>query len=549
MDQFSDYYSELLDGTYDCVDRIILNAYFPMGQAAGGFRTWWRNLPGSDVDLDNAHLMRLAGRLSRRVRAYAKAKGIPVIDCERGARKHEIAEQYIPKDPNFVGVFAILVGRAPAPVWEVQCSKNGKIVNISRKEPFPYVNHYSFHIIDPEWGHITIKLCGHPPFGAQIMLNGHEYVDRQARKQGISFTKQGNCFTHISDPALLKQIADTLSLTEEAIGRLIQVCQSWIYTSCLCFALDLAEQEKSCFRYQFTVFQVEYSRNLLFRLGSQMDQLFQSVIEHTRSRLDVKTLRTIFGQKKRPSRCKKNKHPRLEIVVERPTYDLTVFKVHFGKITAKMYSKGEHVLRIEIIVHNTKALRCRRSLGNFCQIVGQLQGILNRYLQVLQGINVSCIADSRLDELPTPSQVGQSRVAGVDINKPRTRAVVEAVIALSPTPRGFSSSHIAAKVRSKNMAGLKDYTARMATYDLKKLRGKNLVHLIDSSRRYESVPEGLQSIVALLLLREKVIKPVLAGAGKVRPGPKLKNSSPLDLHYEALQMEMRRPFQTIGLAA
>ena len=30
-DQLSALYSEFLEGGYDCVDRIVLNAYFPMG--------------------------------------------------------------------------------------------------------------------------------------------------------------------------------------------------------------------------------------------------------------------------------------------------------------------------------------------------------------------------------------------------------------------------------------------------------------------------------------------------------------------------------------
>ena len=34
-DAFSEYYTELLQGTYDCVDRIVLNAFFPVGQTAG----------------------------------------------------------------------------------------------------------------------------------------------------------------------------------------------------------------------------------------------------------------------------------------------------------------------------------------------------------------------------------------------------------------------------------------------------------------------------------------------------------------------------------
>jgi len=35
-DEFTAYHAELLDGTYDCVDRIVLNAYFPLGSNPGG---------------------------------------------------------------------------------------------------------------------------------------------------------------------------------------------------------------------------------------------------------------------------------------------------------------------------------------------------------------------------------------------------------------------------------------------------------------------------------------------------------------------------------
>ena len=546
-DEFSEYYAEFLDGTYDCVDRIVLNAYFLLGQSPGGFRTWWRRLKGSDDDLDNAHLMRMAGRMSRRVRAHAKAHQISLIDCRQGDRKHEIAEQYLPEDLDFAGVFLILVGRAPAPLWDVQCTKKGTIINIARKKPYSYVNHYSFHIIDPDWGHIIIKLCGHPPFGAQIILNGHEYVARQAEKEGFDFAKEGNCFTEVSDAARLAQIADTLC-APGAIGRLSQVCDRWIYSACLCFALDLDEQERTGFHYDYSVYQAEYSRNLLFTRASALDQVFQGVVDRTRIRLDVKTLKTIFGTKKRPSRRGGKKNPRLEAVVERPTYDLTVFKIHFGKLTAKMYTKGERVLRIEVIVHNVRALRWGRSLPKFPDIIVRLKDILSRFLNVVYCVDTSCIDEATWETLHTPSRVGRTRVGGIDISKPRIRAVTEAVIGLAATPQGFRSSDLAVKVRAIMGVNEEAYTARKAAYDLKKLRGKNLVHLTAKSRRYEVVLEGLQAMTALLVLRDKVIKPVLAGAGKPRRGPKPKNRSPLDDHYETIHAQMRSLLQVIGVA-
>ena len=48
------------------------------------------------------------------------------------------------------------------------------ITNIEKKRE--YIYHYSLDIMDPAFGHLTIKMSGHPRFGAQVMLNGHEYV-------------------------------------------------------------------------------------------------------------------------------------------------------------------------------------------------------------------------------------------------------------------------------------------------------------------------------------------------------------------------------------
>lgn len=193
-----------------------------MGHSPGGFHVWWQAWTGSDDTWDNPHLMGMAGRFRRRLRGDAKAHNIPVIDGRVGQRKHDIAEEYLAKTSITRGLFLMLIGRAQAPVWEVT-----RAHHLERKQPMPYVNHYCFHILDPGWGPITIKISGHPPFPVQVILNGHEYVACQAHKAGISFTKEGNCFTHVSDAAGLAKIADTLS-QPGAIGRLNQVCERWM---------------------------------------------------------------------------------------------------------------------------------------------------------------------------------------------------------------------------------------------------------------------------------------------------------------------------------
>jgi hypothetical protein len=341
-DDFCERYGDLLAGSYDCVDRIVLNAYFPLGCRPGGFRCWWRRLHnGSDDQLDDTHLMRMAGRFARRVKAWGQANGVPVIFCKAGERKHLIAGEYLRTHVVTTGVFLVLVAKAPATVWKVNRSGRGVITSLEKKRE--YVYHYSFHIMDPAWGHVTVKMSGHPPFGAQVILNGHEYVAAAARAAGIGFTKEGNCFTEVADPQGLARVADALP-RQAAIGRLGQVCDRWICTACLCFGLDLAEQESSGFGYAYSVYQAEYSRNLLFHSGGQMEDLFDRVLDRTRSRLDIPALRTLFGLKARPHRNRKSGPPAQEIVIEKPRYGLSWFRISFGLLQLKAYTKGEHVL-------------------------------------------------------------------------------------------------------------------------------------------------------------------------------------------------------------
>jgi hypothetical protein len=545
-DDFSARYGDLLTGSYDCVDRVVLNAFFPLGHSPAGFRFWWRRWhDGSDDQLDNAHLMRMAGRFARRVKAWGQANGVPVIFCKARERKHLIAEAYLAERKlTQPGVFLVLVAQAPATVFKVSRSSRGRIVNLEKKSEHVY--HYSFHLLDPDWGHVTIKMSGHPPFPAQVILNGHEHVAARARAAGIRFVKEGNCFTDIADPQGLAQVADAVP-RQAAMGRLGQVCDRWIYTACLCFGLDLAEQGISGFRYDYFVYQAEYSRNLLFASGAQMEALFERVCDRTRSRLDIPAVRRLFGLYARPHRNRKAGLPAQEIVIETPRYGLSWFRLSFGRLQLKAYTKGEHVLRFEATVHNAKELRCHRGLDNFAYITARLAGMADRFATALDCADTCFLPDGILDQLPLPSRAGPARIAGVDLNKPRIRAALAAALALAPAPGGFTVAEHAAKVAA--MTGHGGYTTRQAAYDIRKLRGKQLIDKPGRTRRYHVPPQAARTIAALLTLRDHVIAPILAGVRSPRMGRKPKIWTPVDRDYEALRIGMHTLFRHIAIEA
>jgi hypothetical protein len=235
-------------------------------------------------------------------------------------------------------------------------------------------------------------------------------------------------------------------------------------------------------------------------------------------------------------------------VVETPAYDLTVFQVHYGKLTLKIYTKGERVLRIEVIVHNAKELSCGRSLPNFPVMVEILRGMLERFLNSLHCIDRCFIADDLLERLPEPSQVGKAKVGGVDYNQSRTRVAMRASLALATAPKGFTASDLARKAADLNPSH-RSYTPRQAAYDLKKLRGKQLIERIGSSHRYRPSSKGLRAMTALVVLRDQVIKPLLASCCQRKRGRKPKKCHPVDEHYEHLRDGMRELFAELGIAA
>src|SRR5205823_4329552 len=70
------------------------------------------------------------------------------------------------------------------------------------------------------------------------------------------------------------------------------------------------------------------------------------------------------------------------------------------RMTLKIYTKGERVLRLEALVHNTKELGCGRELIRFPRIVARLRQLLERFVQVLSWVDFCFIADETLEQLP-----------------------------------------------------------------------------------------------------------------------------------------------------
>ena len=80
-------------------------------------------------------------------------------------------------------------------------------------------------------------------------------------KPGSALPRKATAFPQVSEARRLSQ--DRRYLVWTAGYRATpSVCERWIYSSCLCFALDLEEQKRSGFHYQYSTYQVDTAATL-----------------------------------------------------------------------------------------------------------------------------------------------------------------------------------------------------------------------------------------------------------------------------------------------
>ena len=173
--------------------------------------------------------------------------------------------------------------------------------------------------------------------------------------------------------------------------------------------------------------------------------------------------------------------------------------------------------------------------------------MLDRFTSMLDCVELGFLPDGILDQLPTPSKLGATRTGGIDINQPRIRHALAAALALAVAPEGFTVAQFTAQVQAMTGQTPEHYSTRQAAYDLRKLRGKQLITKPGRTRRYHVPGDAARTITAILTIRDHVIAPLIAGIRTPRRGRPPKHWTDIDRDYETLQLGMKTLLGHLGI--
>jgi hypothetical protein len=186
--------------------------------------------------------------------------------------------------------------------------------------------------------------------------------------------------------------------------------------------------------------------------------------------------------------------------------DVTV-SAFYKHSRVKEYLQDGRALRIEAVVNSPTDLGCQRRLRNLPELVTKARAINSRMLTVQRAGQGCAIETALLERISQPYEREGQRTGALRFGDPRAMALAGALAMMIHTVAGFTNRSLRAHVAG--LLGAR-YTANQMTYDLRRLRLKDLIRRLPRSNTYVLTPDGVRFAVFYTKLGNRLLEPLMA---------------------------------------
>jgi hypothetical protein len=347
--------------------------------------------------------------------------------------------------------------------------------------------HYYFYFIDAELGLIYLRVPTWCPFRLQFYCNGHSWLARQLAAAGIGFTMADNAFAKIDDWPRAQALADTLS--PDALHHILDR-----YAAQCCPVLDVFPHA-----YHWSLMQVEYSTDLVFRSQANLRPLYEQLTRQAVLSVKAEHVATFLGRKITPQLAQ-------EIGSQFATrIEGTCIKHRYGSATiCNDVSAFKHHRKVEH--RKGPASRALAPVKKTFYSLNDLRHILfgcnRRYLAFLSALDDFSSGLKTLDRLTQPHRVGDKTIKGFNFFDPFDHALLQALHRPAFNIAGIRRADLAPALAPLSPATI--------TRKLSRLRQLGLIKRVTRTYRYYLTRIGRAAIAAASRITQFAIIPALA---------------------------------------
>jgi hypothetical protein len=233
--------------------------------------------------------------------------------------------------------------------------------------------HYYLYIRDEVLGPFVMCVGSFLPFQTTYYLNGHHLIATELQRRGVRVRTDDNAFLGTANLAVLQTIADQLD--RETIRQRLDY---WT----LVFGPKFSKTERATIhlRRAYSLNQVEYCRNFIFRRSFPIHQIFERSAELRVFRLTADVITQIFGVRKH-----KRLRGKLHTMLEKLDHGHHVLRLYCKSLVARTYEKFGAFLRVEVCVNRLKNLGLNKGLEQLPALRQKLMAATDR----LDGVEAS----------------------------------------------------------------------------------------------------------------------------------------------------------------
>ena len=522
MEEFTQLFGNLLAFVYHCFDRIVIHGYLSGLSRPEQVVYFVRQVLGLPV-VNKEVLSQRTGDYRDWVEAYARNHHLPMEWAEKGVRKEDYVSPRLHRliKNNAYGVYFICKSMEQGRTFRISVPKyptadpNYRILAHQRSR----FTHYYFYIRDEVLGPIVLRVGSFFPFHATYWLNGHSFMEQELNRSRIGFHKSDNAFLAVDDVAALQTAADRLS--PQIIRKQLDY---WTFL----LGPKFSKKERSQMNLSrfYAITQIEYCRNFIFKRHFPIHKIFERSCEIGLWRLTANRISEIFGV-----RLNKRLRGKLATVLDQIEHGHHVFRAYWKNAFLKQYEKFSRYLRNELCSNNLRDFGLKKGLDHLDAVRTRFQIITDRFAGFqAQCLNVH-VDFPLLQRLALPLTVGTVRYPGIKIHDARMIRLLEVLLHGGNTVGGWTAKQIHQAVLTTFQLSPKTYGLNQLRYDLRKLKGHDLLQRDGSRYAYRLTPKGVQVALLFLFFHKRLCGPLANSRFHHTPDPAHAPNSKLELAY------------------
>src|SRR5712692_4445790 len=505
METFHKLFGSLLGFVYHCFDRIVLQGYLPLLTRPEHIVHFFRDVHGVSP-LTKDVLAKRTQEYQQWVEAVARNHRLPIEWPAAAAlktkklKKEDYVRPYgqrMERQKRF-GVYFIFKSLEQGPKFGIRVPKyptHDPAYRIVTRQRSRYT-HYYFYIRDEVLGLFVMCVGSFLPFQTTYYLNGHHIIAGELQRRGVRFRTDDNAFLWTANLEALQAAADRLD--PELIRQRLEY-----WTLVLGPKFSKKDRTAINLRRAYSLNQVEYCRNVVFRRHFPIHKIFERSCELGVFQLTADVVTQIFGVRKH-----KRLRGKLHTMLEKLDQGHHVLRIYCKSLVARTYEKFGTFLRVEVCVNRLKDLGLNKGLEQLPALREKLIDVTDRLAGVEADLLNVHVDFPLFERLAKPIAAGRTKVPGIKIQDTRMLRLMEVLLHGGSQLAGWRTAQIHSAVLQAFALTPDAYSLTQLRYDVRKLRAHGLLQREGRSYSYRLTDEGIKVAAMFVLFQKRVCGPL-----------------------------------------